>query len=129
MWKSVFPAAILLSAISANASFIAVTQCTSSSRTHALKVIQEGNDVVVSLDNTDYVRYQDFVGKDSKKYKQSGRTLNILKIDDISLPEVRESGRAINLVASLMFSRSEFADESDMVHAYAAELVHDLECK
>ncbi|WP_347357604.1 hypothetical protein [Bdellovibrio sp.] len=130
MLKLILPL-ILLGATSAQASFVAVTECNSASKTHTLKVVQAGEDVLVMLDNKKELNGGEFGGRNpgQKKHKVTGKSLTTYRVHDISIPEFRESGHATELVAGMMFSRSEFDGEYDMVHAYASELVHDLECK
>nr|BFD59224.1 hypothetical protein CKG001_13310 [Bdellovibrio sp. CKG001]BFD62601.1 hypothetical protein BdHM001_12820 [Bdellovibrio sp. HM001] len=130
MLKFILPL-ILFGATSAQASFVAVTECKSASSTHTLKLIQVGADVLAKLDNKRELNGGEFGGRNpgQKKYKITGKTLTTYRVHGISLPELRESGHATELVAGMMFSRSEFDGEYDMVYSYASELIHDLECK
>ncbi|UXR64012.1 hypothetical protein EZJ49_13155 [Bdellovibrio bacteriovorus] len=130
MFKLILPL-MLLGATSAQASFVAVTECNSESRTHTLKLVQSGEDVLAMMDNKKELNGGDFGGRNpgQKKYKVTAKILSTYRIQGISLPELRESGHATDLVASIMFSRPEFDGEYDMVYAYASELTHGLECK
>lgn len=131
--KAILTTALLavLTCADAQASFITITQCESSSSTHKLRLSQEGNDVVASLDNKKYMDWGqlDGEGAEKKKYKVTGRNITLHKVANITLAELRESKQATRLVASLMFSRRDFDGEYDMVYAYASNMVHDLECK
>lgn len=121
----------LVTCVNAQASFVTITQCGSSSSTHSLRLDQEGNDVVASLDNKKYMSWGqlDAEGAEKKKYKVTGRNVTLAKVADITLAELRDSKQATRLVASMMFSRRDFDGEYDMVYTYASQLVHDLECK
>ncbi|WP_374028200.1 hypothetical protein ACES2J_06935 [Bdellovibrio bacteriovorus] len=131
MWKLTLSVAIVFSALSANASFVTITQCDSASSTHTLKIIQDGDDAEVTLGDKKPHKYDDLVSKapGNKKYKLTGQMTNTFRVADISLPELRDTQKVTELVASLMFQRPEFDGEYDMVYSYASDLVHDLNCR
>lgn len=131
MWKLILPLVMTFSAVSANATFIAITQCDSANDTHTLKIVQAGNDAEVTLKDKKPNKYDDLVSKapGNKKYKLTGDMSNTFRVANISLPELRDTKRITELVASLMFQRPEFDGEYDMVHSYASDLVYDLNCR
>lgn len=123
MFKFILPF-LFMTASSAQAYFVTITQCQSASKTHSLKMEQAGDDVVINLDNLKATSWGRL-----KKYKVSGQTLTTLRVQKVSLAELRNLKEVVDLIASIMYSRSEFDGEFDLVHGYAHDLVYELDCR
>lgn len=119
----------LLTAGPAQAYFLPVTECQAASKTHTLKMQELQDDVLVSLDNAKEYPWGRLESERKSKFKVSGKTVTSTRVHNIRLAELRTFKATANLVATMMFSRTEFAGDSDLVYSYSHNLVYNLTCK
>lgn len=128
MHKFIF-SLIILTASSSLASFLTITECQATSRTHTLRMNQSRDDVLVSLDNIKDYSWGRLESESKSKFKVTGRTVSSARVHNVSLAELRTFKATADLVATMMFSRTEFDGDPDLVHSFAHSLVYNLTCK